>query len=1046
MRCLCRLIEITLLFILAVLPQQSVAENFTEDPFIPLETFIEHQAPHWWPHYQAVQAALQDQQREDARLLLEALLRSHADDEAAYRLLMPRYLWLKPSPDCSVFEGLSETPEPWRTGIQRFCRYLSERREIVATTDTSTLHRWVQWLFGVKAQQVLLTEQALSDLEALQAQQTDSLILVGLVSLLMHLNDSAYWQIDNYWQRTARTQGELIYKKLFDDLAIVWFPAITVSENGAFGFQGANAQRTIIINRHMGINTISFSGHTPSSTGGGSGFSSSHFHAIETQRRQDQERYARMQAAVKQNLQNAQAAANNIQNTVNAQVQQHIKQEQQRIRQWHQDMHAQSVAEIENRQRALASRAEAERRIAAEQAEKRRQAQIAAEQAEKKRQAQIAAEQAEKKRQAQIAAEQAEKKRQAQIAAEQAEKKRQAQIAAEKHRLKQQFENLRDQELQINDKVTTMNMKESWSEVWTAIWEERLKVKQALQTLLLSSQAQSYTDKQWRLGRIQDVEESIHWLQNEIRRPNRKKAFDSEAVQIMTRIEQTLEALEYASDKDRRFELNQNLVSAMESHLSLLNGPLIEAFSPEIRQQKKWEVMLFIDALDQAVGLPGQYSEWKIVESEQQGENEIRLATLIRKLNQGYREDSDRIVLLEGMLVLMKSEMSQVLPREYHTRQIQMLELELERFRSTLAMIQEVDLRTTPLWSELQKDTEPPSFCEAGRCPDDFELNYDGQLLAASTFAAILPKAGLSWSEVAGKLIKPLNLSPGFFVMGLVFSTQSTSTRADRELLQETITYQGNDEHGQPAYTDSLGKTLEVVAMDRDSFTLPNGIKGTWLPQHGQPPILTEYPAGIPLEAGVYPLPEDKSLPINFSREADHQKGLILEHPGTGQRVLVYYSEIDGLHISSDGRITLDLFGGKRSMNPGAINLDTRAEAGIRGSALDLPVKANSVDEVITSNPFIPYEVSRTKSMMDWLPEAARVLKPGGEIIINGHRANPFTRLPDQKVLDTLNLEIVMEEEPLLSRFRDQEFFDTDGGNLRKDKMKSTVLRKREGS
>ncbi|MGI9282793.1 MAG: hypothetical protein ACR2PX_24620, partial [Endozoicomonas sp.] len=66
--------------------------------------------------------------------------------------------------------------------------------------------------------------------------------------------------------------------------------------------------------------------------------------------------------------------------------------------------------------------------------------------------------------------------------------------------------------------------------------------------------------------------------------------------------------------------------------------------------------------------------------------------------------------------------------------------------------------------------------------------------------------------------------------------------------------------------------------------------KGTWLPQHGEPPKATEYPADVPVEAGVYPLPEDKGLPIHFNRDADQRQGLILEHPGTGERVLVYYS------------------------------------------------------------------------------------------------------------------------------------------------------------
>ena len=290
------------------------------------------------------------------------------------------------------------------------------------------------------------------------------------------------------------------------------------------------------------------------------------------------------------------------------------------------------------------------------------------------------------------------------------------------------------------------------------------------------------------------------------------------------------------------------------------------------------------------------------------------------------------------------------------------------------------------LRSELRKDTEPQSFCQAGNCPGDFELNYDGSLLAASTFASTLPEA--SWSELTGKLIKPFSVNPGFFVIGLLFSAESTSTLADRKLVQETLTYQSNNEHGQP-------------------------------------PQATEYPADVPVEAGVYPLPEDKSLPIHFNREADQRQGLILEHPGTGERVLVYYSQIDGLSVDHDGKVILDMFGGKHSMNPGAINLDTRAESGIRGSAMDLPVKTNSVDEIVTSNPYIPRELSRTKSIMDWLPEAARVLKPGGEININAFGSNPYGKLPKEKelILESLELEVVIEKEQLLERFRNQEFF-----------------------
>ncbi|MGI9282087.1 MAG: class I SAM-dependent methyltransferase [Endozoicomonas sp.] len=133
-------------------------------------------------------------------------------------------------------------------------------------------------------------------------------------------------------------------------------------------------------------------------------------------------------------------------------------------------------------------------------------------------------------------------------------------------------------------------------------------------------------------------------------------------------------------------------------------------------------------------------------------------------------------------------------------------------------------------------------------------------------------------------------------------------------------------------------------------------------------------------------------------------------------------------------------------MNPGAINLDTRAESGIRGSAMDLPIGSKTVDRIITSNPYIPDVATRTKSIMDWLPEAARVLKPGGELYINAFGSNRYGKLPKLEVLKELDLEVVMEKAPLMEKFQGQEFFNTKGGALEQQRMKSTVLRKRGGS
>ncbi len=48
-------------------------------------------------------------------------------------------------------------------------------------------------------------------------------------------------------------------------------------------------------------------------------------------------------------------------------------------------------------------------------------------------------------------------------------------------------------------------------------------------------------------------------------------------------------------------------------------------------------------------------------------------------------------------------------------------------------------------------------------------------------------------------------------------------------------------------------------------------------------------------------------------------------------------------------------------------------------------------------------------------------------------------KLPDNDVLESLNLEVVFKNEPLLERFANQEFHYTDGGDLRKDKISPNI-------
>jgi filamentous hemagglutinin len=140
--------------------------------------------------------------------------------------------------------------------------------------------------------------------------------------------------------------------------------------------------------------------------------------------------------------------------------------------------------------------------------------------------------------------------------------------------------------------------------------------------------------------------------------------------------------------------------------------------------------------------------------------------------------------------------------------------------------------------------------------------------------------------------------------------------------------------------------------------------------------------------------------------------------------------------------LVLDLFGGKSSQIPGAINVDIIAEQGVRASATKLPFGTAAVDKVITSNPYIPKTAGGTLNIMDWLPESARVLKPGGQIIINGTVKNPYVQLPSTQALESLGLRVIQEQGPLLPQFQNQTFQFTSGKSIFTGSVRTTILEK----
>jgi len=78
--------------------------------------------------------------------------------------------------------------------------------------------------------------------------------------------------------------------------------------------------------------------------------------------------------------------------------------------------------------------------------------------------------------------------------------------------------------------------------------------------------------------------------------------------------------------------------------------------------------------------------------------------------------------------------------------------------------------------------------------------------------------------------------------------------------------------------------------------------------------------------------------------------------------------------------------------------------------------------------------------MMEYLPEASRVLQQGGQLIINSTARNPFGTLPDAQTLQDLGFTVIQDRGPLLPQFRNNVFRVTDGSPMPPNTMRTTIL------
>ena len=173
----------------------------------------------------------------------------------------------------------------------------------------------------------------------------------------------------------------------------------------------------------------------------------------------------------------------------------------------------------------------------------------------------------------------------------------------------------------------------------------------------------------------------------------------------------------------------------------------------------------------------------------------------------------------------------------------------------------------------------------------------------------------------------------------------------------------------------------------------------------------------------------------------------------TSDRITVYLSQnsrslllfiihgSDRFYSPCQENITLELFGGATGQLSGAINVDIIAEQGIKADLLTDGlsfIPNNSVEEIVTFNPFIPRDAGGA-GILDYLPEAARTIKPGRQII-NGTTNNKFTKVKQSLDLESLGLRVVEKQVPLLDRFSDLTFRRIDGSEIDKNLMKTYSL------
>ena len=241
--------------------------------------------------------------------------------------------------------------------------------------------------------------------------------------------------------------------------------------------------------------------------------------------------------------------------------------------------------------------------------------------------------------------------------------------------------------------------------------------------------------------------------------------------------------------------------------------------------------------------------------------------------------------------------------------------------------------------------------------------------------------------------------------------------------------------------TGKLSATQLAAKIKKQAPIVPNGkafdfTSGTLIPH--QTVKLTQAQKlsnGTTLPAGTIARLTDKGV------EATLPNGKNVSYAGVTEQRALPKPNSSAPKIRPNG--TVELFTDSKGVQiHGAVGVSPSDPMAVARDARSMPnIPTGSQARVIANNPYIPKPEGKF-TIMDYLPEAARITKKGGEIVINGTSNNKYLRgIPNETELARMGLRLKYNG-PLKEEFKRLEFHKSTGANLDSKNLKTIVFEK----